>query len=160
MCNSNGFQIQQIGGCYDNAKRPKYRATKRKEFVENWELYINFPKLFECHPGLLPPNDPNGEDGKYSFLCLENGIMCPTREWDLVKRAQEGKESVNLQIKLWSEGMWDRQLQCPLFFPHEIREYCLGYPEWVYKSVINQTKKRVLDDIGFIPTWLKVGDIP
>ena len=87
-------------------------------------------------------------------------MKVPTREWDLVKRVQEGKESVNLQIKLWSEGMWERRLQCPLFFPQEIREYCQGYPDWVYKSVINQTKKRVLEDIGFIPTWLKVGDIP
>ena len=56
--------------------------------------------------------------------------------------------------------MWDKQLQCPLFFPNEIREYCQGYPDWVYKSVINQTKKRVLEDIGFVPTWLKVGDLP
>ena len=123
-------------------------------------MYINFPKLFECHSGELPPYDLNGEDGQFSFLCLENGHKVPTREYDLVKRVHEGKESVNLQIKLWSEGMWDRQLGCPLFFPQEIREYCLGYPLWVYKAVINQTKKRVLEDVGFIPTWLKVGDIP
>lgn len=84
--------------------------------------------------------------------------MCPTREWDLVKSAQEGKESVNLQIKLWSEGVWDRQLQCPLFFPEEIFEYCRGYPSWVFKSVMEQTKKRVMTDLGWIPTWLKRGD--
>lgn len=84
--------------------------------------------------------------------------MCPTREWNLVKRAQEGKESVNLQIKLWSEGVWDRQLGCPLFYPEEIFEYCRGYPKWVFKSVMEQTKKRVMTDLGWIPTWLKRGD--
>lgn len=115
--------------------------------------------MLECHPGYLPKHDPNGEEGKYSFLCLENGYLVPTREWDLVKRAQEGKESVNLQIKLWSEGMWDKQLQSPLFFPKEISEYCRGYPHWVFKAVIEQTKKRVLDDLGYIPTWLKLGDL-
>ncbi len=89
---------------------------------------------------------------------MENGIFIPTREWDLVKRVQEGKMSINLQIKMWSESMWDKNLQCPLFFPKEIREYCLSYPDWVYQSVINQTKKRVMNDIGFIPTWLRNGD--
>lgn len=104
--------------------------------------------------------DPNGEDGKYCFLCYENGITVPTREPELVRRGMEGKESVNLQIKIWSEGMWDKQLQCPLFFPNEIYDYCRGYPSWVYKSVIEQTKKRVMEDIGFIPTWLRLGDLP
>ena len=91
---------------------------------------------------------------------MENGVMVPTREWDLVKRVQEGKMSLNLQIKMWSEAMWDKQLQCPLFFPSEIAEYCRDYPKWVYKAVIEQTKKSLLRDIGFIPTWLRVGDIP
>ena len=76
----------------------------------------------------------------------------------LGRKAIEGKESVNLQIKIWSEGMWDKQLQCPLFFPEEIFDYCQGYPGWVFKSVMEQTEKRVMTDLGFIPTWLKRGD--
>jgi hypothetical protein len=66
--------------------------------------------------------------------------------------------AVNFQIEQWSEGMWDKQLQCPLFFPEEIFEYCQGYPKWVFQSVMEQTKKRVMTDLGFIPTWLKRGD--
>lgn len=151
------LEQKQIGGCYVTAKRPKYRAVKRKEFIENWELYINFPKIFTI-PSI--EYDPHGEEGKYCFLCWENGIKVSTRDPDLVKKAIEGKESINLQIKIWSEGLWDRQLQMPLFFPHEIHEYCRGYPSWVYQAVINQTKKRVLEDLGFVPTWLKVGDFP
>jgi hypothetical protein len=118
-------------------------------------LYINFPKVFT-----IPPikGDPNGEEAKYAFLCWENGIQVPCREPELFQRAIEGKMTVNFQIEQWSEGMWEKQLQCPLFFPEEIFEYCRGYPKWVFKSVIEQTKKRVMTDLGFIPTWLKRGD--
>ena len=139
------------GGCYVNAKR---RSVKREAFVRNWELYLNFPKIFTLNSKIKM--DPNGEDGMYCFLCWENGYDVPTREPELVQRAVEGKQSINLQIKMWCEGMWDKQLQCPLFFPQEIREYCKNYPNWVFRAVIEQTKKRVLDDIGFIPTWLKI----
>jgi hypothetical protein len=118
---------------------------------------LGFPKLFECHPSDLPPNDLSGEDGKFSFLCLENGYKIPTREWELVKRVQEGKMSVNLQIKIWSESMWETGLGSVLF-PKELREYCEGMPEWVFRSTIEQTHKRIMKDIGFIPTFMKTGE--
>ena len=111
--------------------------------------------MLTCGDHEIPTFDSDGEDGKFSFVCLENGYFVPTREWDLIKRVQSGKMSINLQMKLWSETMWDRQLQCPLLFPPELWEYCRGYPEWVFQGVIQQTKKRVFEDIGFIPTWLK-----
>jgi hypothetical protein len=115
---------------------------------------LNFPKIFECHEGYLPKNDPTGEDGKYSFLCLENGCLVPTREWDLVKRVQEGKMSVNLQMKMWAEDVGF------LLMPKELLTYCDGYPEWVFKGTMEQAKKRILKEMGFIPTFMKVGDIP
>lgn len=116
--------------------------------------------MLQCSDYLLPKYDPNGEDGKYTFVCMENGLFVPTKEFELVRRVQEGKMSVNLQMKMWSESMWDTQLQCPLLFPDELTTYCEGMPKWVFKGTIEQTKKRVLKDIGFIPTWIKVGDIP
>lgn len=109
---------------------------------------MKFPKLFECENYELPSYDVKGEDGKFSFLCLENGYKIPTCEWDLVKRVQEGKMSVNLQIKLWSEDVGI------LLMPTELLTYCQGYPEWVFKSVMEQTKKRYMKTIGFIPTFL------
>lgn len=147
------------GGCYVNAKR---RSVKREEFVRNWELYLSFPKIFECHPGMLPPNDPNGEDGKFTFLCMENGIHIPTKEWELVKRVQEGKMSINLQMKMWTEMLWDKNLGCPLLFPDELKEYCQGMPEWVYKGTMNQAKSVILEHVGFLPTWFRkgLGDVP
>ena len=117
--------------------------------MRNWDLYLNFPKIFECHPDNLPPNDINGEEGKFSFLCLENGIYTPTYEWDLVKRVQEGKMSINLQMKMWSEDIGI------LLMPNELYEYCKGYPEWVFKGTIEQAKRRIMKEIGFIPTFMK-----
>jgi len=89
----------------------------------------------------------------YSFLCLENGYFVPTREWELVKSVQEGKMSVNLQIKLWSEDIGI------LLMPDELFVYCKDYPKWVYKSTIEQSKRRFIKDVGYIPSFIKLGDL-
>ena len=138
------------GGCYVNAKR---RSVKRIEFVQNWELYINFPKLFECGSHDLPPYDVNGEDGKFSFLCLENGYKVPTKEYEIVKRVQEGKMSVNLQMKLWAEDVGF------LLMPDELYEYCRGLPSWVFTGTMEQSKKRIMNQVGYIPTFMRFGDV-
>lgn len=113
-------------------------------------MYLNFPKIFECHPGLLPPNDPNGEEGKFTFLCMENGIYLPTREWELTKRVQEGKMSVNLQMKLWGEDLGI------LLMPNELKLYCKEYPEWVFRGTMEQGIKRFRKEVGFVPTFMKI----
>ena len=104
----------------------------------------------QCSDYLLPKYDPNGEDGKYTFVCMENGLFVPTKEFELVKRVQEGKMSVNLQIKLWSEDIGI------LLMPIELREYCKRMPTWVYISTINQSKKRFLKDVGFVPSFVSM----
>jgi hypothetical protein len=109
--------------------------------------------MFQCGDHEIPKYDPNGEDGKYSFLCLENGYFIPTRELDLVRRVQEGKMSVNLQIKMWAEDLGN------LLMPKELYSYCKNYPSWVYKATMEQTKQRFMKEIGFIPTFMKLGDI-
>lgn len=81
---------------------------------------------------------------------MENGLFVPTKEFELVKRVQEGKMSVNLQIKLWSEDIGI------LLMPIELREYCKGMPTWVYISTINQSKKRFLKDVGFVPSFVSM----
>jgi len=98
----------------------------------------------------LPPYDVNGEDGEFSFLCLENGYKVPTKEYEIVKRVQEGKMSVNLQMKLWSEDVGF------LLMPKELFTYCQGYPDWVFKGTMEQAKKRILKDVGFIPSFMQV----
>ena len=78
-------------------------------------------------------------------------LKIPTKEYELVKRVQEGKKSVNLQIKLWAEDIG------VLLMPMELNEYCKEkYPVWVFKSTILQAQKRYIDSIGFIPTFCKI----
>lgn len=136
-----------FGGCYDIAKR---KLVNKKRFIDNWNLYLNFPKIFQCNDHELPTYDINGETAKYSFLCLENGIKLPTKEWELLKRIQEGKKSVNLQMKLWAEDVGD------ILFPNELKEYCNDYPDWVFKGTMNQAEKKIFEKIGFIPTFMKI----
>jgi hypothetical protein len=105
--------------------------------------------MLQCGAHEVPPYDPNGEDGKFCFVCLENGIIVPTRERELVQRVIEGKKSINLQIKLWSEDLGF------LFMPEELRAYCKDMPEWVFKATLEQAQKRTLIEVGFIPTFLQ-----
>lgn len=107
--------------------------------------------MLQCGNHELPTYDPNGEDGKYSFVCLENGYKVPTKEWDLVKRVMDGKKSINLQMKLWSEDVGI------MLMPKEIYTYCKDMPKWVYLGVLEQTKSRYMKEIGFIPTFIREG---
>jgi hypothetical protein len=104
----------------------------------------------------LPPYDSNGVDAKYCILCLENGEKVPTCDLETVRRVAEGKMSVNLQIKLWAADVGI------LLMPNELKEYCRGMPEWVYTATLEQAKKRILKEVGFIPTFLRIGlgDLP
>jgi hypothetical protein len=147
LSNFLSFQLtMNHGGCYVTAKR---RSVKREEFVRNWEFYLTFPRMLQCGDHELPTYDFNGEDGKYSFVCLENGLFVPTRELDLVRRVLEGKKSINLQIKLWSEDVGH------LLMPDELFGYCRGFPEWVFKATIEQSQKRFLNEMGYVPFFMK-----
>ena len=106
--------------------------------------------MLQCGDHEVPPYDPKGEDGKFCFVCLENGLFVPTRERELVQRVLEGKKSINLQIKLWSEDVGI------LLMPDELRQYCQGMPEWVFKGVMEQVHKKTLIEVGFIPTFLQL----
>lgn len=106
--------------------------------------------MLQCGDHEIPTYDPNGECGKYSFLCLENGIFVPTQELDILRRVMNGKMSINLQMKLWSEDVG-------LFLmPKELSEYCQGYPEWVFRGTLEQSKRRYMKEIGFVPSFIKV----
>jgi hypothetical protein len=109
--------------------------------------------MLQCGNHEIPIYDPEGEDGKYSFVCLENGMFVPTKEWDLVKRVMEGKKSVNLQIKLWANDLGY------LLMPDELSNYCKEYPKWVFKATMEQAQKRIIKEVGFIPSFVRFGDV-
>lgn len=105
--------------------------------------------MLQCGDHEVPPYDPNGEDGKFCFLCLENGHFVPTRERELVQRVLEGKKSVNLQMKLWGEDLGI------LLMPDELKSYCEGYPEWVFRGTMEQGIRRFKKEVGFVPTFMR-----
>jgi hypothetical protein len=61
--------------------------------------------------------------------------------------------SVNLQIKLWAEDVGF------LLMPDELHTYCRGYPLWVFKATMEQAKKRIMKEVGYVPSfiWDKTG---
>jgi hypothetical protein len=137
--------MKQNGGCYVNAKR---RSVKRQDFLKNWDLYLNFPKILQCGAHDLPPYDPNGEDAKYSFLCLENGYKVLTKDIEILRKVLNGKMSVNLQIKLWAEDIG------VLLMPDELYSYCKDYPLWAFNATMEQAKQRIVKELGFVPTFM------
>lgn len=142
--------INISGGCYVNTKR---RSVKREDFLKNWDLYLNFPRMFQCGNHELPSYDPNGEDAKYTFLCLENGYKVPTKEIEIVRKVLNGKMSVNLQIKLWAEDIGF------LLMPDELYSYCKEYPPWVFNATMEQAKRKIIKEVGYVPSFMRFGDV-
>jgi hypothetical protein len=129
---------------------PYRRAVKRHEFIENWNFYLKFPRMLQAGDYELPTYDSKGDEGMFSFICLENGYKVPTKELNLVRRAYEGKMSVNLQMKLWAEDVG------LLLMPDELKDYCQGMPKWVFEGTMKQAKKRIVNERGFVPSFLKI----
>ena len=118
---------------------------------KTFEFYRTFPKMLDVADHELPKEDlQNGSSALVCFWNLENGIKTiKTNQYDLLKRVIEGKKSVNLQIKLWAEDIG------VLLMPSELQKYCKDMPSWVYDATIKQAQKRYLQEVGFIPTFLK-----
>lgn len=74
----------------------------------------------------------------------------PCIDYDTLDRVMRGKENINLQIKMWVEGVIEGTS-----FPTEIKEWTKDYPEWVFKSFLNQLHKEVTKKIGFVPTFMR-----
>jgi hypothetical protein len=84
-------------------------------------------------------NDPNGYTPIECYILLDSvgkGPF-PCTDYDTLDRVMKGKENVNLQIKMWIEGILDRTL-----FVCEVQEYTKDYPEWVFRSFENQLAKH------------------
>ena len=98
--------------------------------------------MLEAFDFELPTFGAGGETAIKSFWNLENGIKVPTRNLEEVRRALAGKKSLNLQIKMWAEGLGRE------FSISEIKEYIkeLNLPEWVFTATINQAIKLIKKD--------------
>jgi hypothetical protein len=111
----------------------------KKAFRDTYQLFLNYPIMLEAFDFELPPFDINGETAIKSFWHLENGNKVPTKNLEEVRRALAGKKSLNLQIKMWAEGMGKE------FSILEIKDYIreLNLKEWVFVAVKNQAIKLI-----------------
>lgn len=80
-------------------------------------------------------------DSPEGFTALEcwyqmdtHGEALPCREIELLQKAERGKASWNLQIKMWAEDVADGML---LRQP-ELADYCHTLPAWIFKAVMAQ----------------------
>lgn len=74
----------------------------------------------------------------------------PCKDYDTLDRVIRGKENVNLQIKMWVEGVLEGTT-----FIEEIKDCTKEYPEWVFKSFINQLSRENFKKHGWIPTFIR-----
>ncbi len=81
-----------------------------------------------------------------------HGQALPCREIGLLQKAERGKQSWNLQVKMWAETMNDPMC---LHQP-ELVDYCHGLPEWIFEATIRQAGKMHLQQQGWIPRFLRL----
>jgi len=69
-----------------------------------------------------------------------HGEVLPCREIELLQKAERGKASWNLQIKMWAEDVADGML----LRQSELVEYCHGLPAWIFEAVMAQAHLTAL----------------
>lgn len=85
-------------------------------------------------------SDPNGYTPLECFVHFDShGQWLPCTDAEELHLILHGKEMVNLQIKMWVDGILEGS-----FYLFEIEEHCQteNYPDWVVTSVIRQIVKR------------------
>ena len=70
------------------------------------------------------------------FLLDTHGKNAPCREPEVLSKAMRGKQSWNLQIKMWAESLAEGTL-----FQWELVDYCHGLPTWIFDATMNQSRK-------------------
>ena len=100
--------------------------------------------------GIDIQGDPEGYTGLECYFMLDSqGKILPCREIEKLKKVMRGKQSWNLQVKMWAEdiGM--------LLMPEELHEYCKGLPDWIEKATLNQAKRNYIKRDGFCPSFIQ-----
>ena len=118
----------------------------------DFEFYSTFPVM--CGVEVIPSNWPEGHASALeAFVFFDStGKKAPCKDIAALRRAFVGKASVNLQIKMWAEDLFN----CPILLVAELREYTKDMPEWVFRATIMQAQKLSLEQLGFVGKHLKV----
>jgi len=126
---------------------------------EDFEFYLHCSKTLCCLGDSIVQSifeDVNGFSPIESFVSFDcTGKYLPCNDIKTLNKAINGKRNINLQIKIWAEGMAD----CVLL-KSELREKCIkGLPDWVEDAILNQAQKIFFKKEGWIPAFLSKKDV-
>jgi hypothetical protein len=83
------------------------------------------------------------------------GKLLECSEPELLAKVLRSKQSVNLQIKLWAEDIADGML----LTQRELSIYTYGWPDWIFKAVMQQAARLAKDKLGFMPRFTRIEHI-
>lgn len=116
------------------------RVRVREHHKRDFDLYYEFGDMLS-RTKITKVGDPTGYTPIECYVLLDSHgeidrTSLPCTDYDTLDRVLRGKGNVNLQIKMWIDGVMEGT-----FFKFEIKEWTKDYPEWVYKSFENQLKR-------------------
>ncbi len=112
-------------------------------FNRDFEFYRRNLDLFSFAGKPVPSviQSPGGASAKRCFHVYDStGQITPCREPALLQRLLVCKASVNLNVRLWAQG-----IKCGVLCPPELGEFLesIGAPGWVLKAARNQGEKNL-----------------
>lgn len=108
--------------------------------IRNYKFYKRVSEELDMilEPSIQIEFDPNGLKPLEAFTEWEcRGNKVPCKNVDLLNKVLQAKAYINLLIKMWAEGIAER-----LFWIEEFQNDFPWFPDWVWKAVTNQAKKR------------------
>lgn len=137
---------------FDKEVRFKITDRAKAEFAFYAESDLD---MIGQHVGVVSWPFPGDSDGYSALECWwakdTHGKMLPCREPELLAKVLRSKQSVNLQVKMWAEDVADGSLLRQL----ELVTYAHGWPEWVFRAVLEQAGKIANGMVGFIPRFAR-----
>ncbi len=95
-------------------------------------------------------SDPAGYEPLECFYSLDtHGKSLPCKDYESLAKVLRGKQSWNLQMRMWAEGLADM-----ILFPRELAEYCQNKPDWIFEGALRQGQKLFLKKYEHLPSFL------
>ena len=115
---------------------------------------LRFQYFAECEDVKRLPEIPMDENGYTAAECFHvhetYGKNLPCKEPVLLSRALNGKEWHGVTVTNCAQDYMDR-----LLFACELKA---NYPEWVQRDILGRAAQLAMEQIGFVPTFVKTGE--
>lgn len=122
--------------------KPTKRGLERFKYFSECTDTKRFPEI---------EMDVNGYTAAECFHVHETyGHLLPCREPILLSKALNGKEWHGLTVTNCAEDYVGR-----LIFASELKS---NYPEWVRKDILGRASQIAMEQIGYVPTFVKTGE--